>query len=258
MSLTGSLVLLSLAISPTAYLCSQESKRAAAQTPQTARGVQHDDADTARLKKAICDASSRLKLEKEGLKTIYVHNQNSQQSLISGVYFKDATARVESGKETLMAGLDSPNLEALKAHVKKFYPRPRLDVIAFDSRHDHGSVELIAVVSEESVGEAFAAAEKYIATINAVAVNSVLDLEVRSTETLATCKLFVSARQRREVTTNDTTKNLPRGYYTYTVTKNGYKTATGELDLVDDDGTLLDCTMFKEADSNGPSKCQLK
>jgi hypothetical protein len=114
------------------------------------------------------------------------------------------------------------------------------------------------VASEESVAASFAEAERYIARISAVAAESVLDLEVKTTEPRATCQLFAGRTKKREIITTDTTENLPRGLYTYTVTKDGFKTIEGEIDLVDDDGTVLDCVMFKVTDAGGPDKCQLK
>lgn len=257
MPLARILVLLCLAVPPTAYLCSYQSNTAA-QTPQRAVGGQNDDADTARLKKALSDAALRLKSGKEGLRTVYVRNPKSQQGIISGIYVTEAAVQVEAGKEALLLGLDSQNLEALKAHVEKFYPRTRLDVVAIDSRKIHGNIELVAVASEESVAASFAAAERYIAKISAVAAEPVLDLEVKTTEPRATCQLFAGRTKKREVITTDVTKNLARGYYTYTITKEGFKTIQGDLDLVEDDGTVLDCVMYEATDARGPDKCQLK
>lgn len=254
-SLGGSLVLLCLVLSPAAYF-HRSGRAQARKEPQAAAGARSEDADAAQLRSALGAASLRLESGKSGLRTVFVRRLGSQQSVVGGVNDSEVTRVLAEGKETLLQGLDRPNLDGIKAHVERFYPRPELDVVAFDTVRQGSSVELITVVSEESVVRAFAATETYLNKIAAAAVRPTVDLEVTSTERLATCKLFAGLRLKREVTTDDVTRNLARGLYKYTVTKEGYRPAEGDLNLVDDDVTVLECTMHRVTDDNGPSKCR--
>jgi hypothetical protein len=48
--------------------------------------------------------------------------------------------------------------------------------------------------------------------------------------------------------------SLFRGLYSYTVVKPGFKTVTGELDLVND-SRGLECTLHQDVGPDGPTPC---
>jgi hypothetical protein len=239
-------------------LCLAALTTSCQRSPQGNSDAQTEDVDAARVKRAADDASSRLRSGWNGLATVYVRSHDEKLEAITGVYVDDATAQLEAGKQALLSGLEGSGFDALRAHVERFYPRPHFVLVGFEPQPVYEHAELRPVAGKESVYRSFAAAEAYITKIEAVASGPVLDLTVKSTQERSTCKLFAGGRQKREVSTDDTTKNLARGYYTYTVTKGGYKQIEGDLDLVNDDGTLLDCVMYESTDTRGPDKCQFK
>lgn len=62
----------------------------------------------------------------------------------------------------------------------------------------------------------------------------------------------------RDTSTDDTLKQLWRGLYRYNVTKSGYKTIEGGLDLWDDSGSELSCELVGEKSAESATPCKLE
>lgn len=86
-----------------------------------------------------------------------------------------------------------------------------------------------------------------------------LDVVVDSSPAQAAVDLQVgqNAQTHRGTQTNDHLANVWRGVYTAIVTKNGYRTATKTLDLINDSRTHLRCTLAT-SNSNRESTCQVE
>lgn len=85
-----------------------------------------------------------------------------------------------------------------------------------------------------------------------------VDLRVTSVPEGASVSLAtLRTSPARTTATNASLTNVYRGYYRYTVSKNGFKTISGDLNLVDERGTLLRCAMTPAADAGAPVFCSL-
>jgi hypothetical protein len=210
-----------------------------------------NDFPTSKLKQAIKEAKTDLETTRSNLKTQYERKPGSQQSIISGYDAKEVIRGIAKGKTALIESLSGPEFAGYRAHVRKFYPNPKLKSVGYSPEKP--------LVSIQSARESYARAEKYIEKIETSAARPVIDLMINSSPTTAYFEMWVNAESsRRNLTTNNPMKNISRGYYSYRVTKAGYKPIEFELDLIDGDGTEFNCTINKLDDPEGPNPCSLR
>jgi hypothetical protein len=163
---------------------------------------------------------------------------------------------LRDGKRSLNAALGrKKEFAGLVAYVNEFYEIPTHNSLQVVVRTENGQ----PLTSPRSKDAAFENARKVIQNIQKVANESrlVIDLTINSDpEERATYEMWPAQGQLTRTVTNNTLDGVYRGYYQYRVTKSGYKTIEGELNLVDRDGRSLDCTMNKTSDSDGPHPCK--
>jgi len=206
---------------------------------------------TAKLRQALKTAKANLEKTQSGIKTRYEKDPTSRQSIVSGYLFNDVIKAIDKGKTDLIDSLAGEELAGYRAHVKKFYPKPKLEFVGF-------SIER-PLVSVESSNETFRRIERYIEKIDASAASPVIDLMINSTPTTGYFEMWVEGESStRSLTTNNPMKNISRGYYSYRLTKADHKEVKGTLNLIDEDGTELNCIMNKTDDREGPYPCSLR
>jgi hypothetical protein len=161
-----------------------------------------------------------------------------------------------NGKRSLNAALGKKKeFAGLVAYVNEFYKIPTHESLQVRVRTENGQ----PLTSPDSKDAAFENARRVVKNIQKVANESrlVINLTINSDpEERATYEMWPTQGQLTRTVTNNTLDGVYRGYYSYRVTKSGYKTIEGELNLVDRDGRTLDCTMNKTSDSDGPHPCK--
>jgi hypothetical protein len=218
---------------------------------KTAPAQSTDEFPTSRLKQAVKEAKTDLEKKRSDLKTQYEKEPGSQQSILSGYLFQDVISGIDKGKTVLIDSLGGSELAGYRAHVRQFYPKPKLEFVGYSLQKP--------LVTVESANESFARAEKYIGKIEASAASPVIDLMINSTPTTSYFEMWVDGElSGRNLTTNNPMKNIARGYYSYRVTKADHKIIEFKLDLINGDGTELNCTMNKSDDREGPYPCSLR
>jgi hypothetical protein len=120
------------------------------------------------------------------------------------------------------------------------------------------------LVTSESKARAFSKALSFIAGLRSKfggfgAQDSDLsvDLKVTSEPDQALLSL-VAGRENRQTRSNNTMPNVFRGLYEYTIKKNGFKTGAGQINLIDDDGLSIQCTLVKLNDADDSFCKQVK
>jgi len=210
-----------------------------------------NDFPTTKLKQALTAAKANLEKTQSGIKTRYEKDPTSRQSIVSGYLFDDVMKAIDKGRTDLINSLSGEELAGYRAHVKKFYPKAKLEFVGF-------SIER-PLVSVESSNESFRRVERYIEKIDASTASPVIDLMIKSTPATGHFEMWVDGESSgRSLTTNNPMKNISRGYYSYRLTKADYKEVNGTLNLIDDDGTELNCIMNKTDDREGPYPCSLR
>jgi hypothetical protein len=166
---------------------------------------------------------------------------------------------IESNKAQLITDLEGEELAGLRAYVRVKYP-PATELVVFRSP-TFGS-ELVEPYSKEDV---VSKALGFISDTRAKLTNSqrrgkeTINLDCKSEPTEAKFELVAEGGTVREGTSDSTLSNVYRGLYTYKVTKAGYKTIQEHLiDLVNEDGTSLECRLHRDDTTDGPYPCSLR
>jgi hypothetical protein len=148
-------------------------------------------------------------------------------------------------KRQALVELDGPDLEPLRLYVEKRFPTgEQLPV----QRYEWNPGGLVSADSVRSVSSDVTRFYDSLKTLKAIAV----DLKVSSRPTEAA--VTVTAITKKVTATTDSTMNLFRGLYSYTILKPGFKVVTGELDLVND-SRGLDCLLHQDGQPDGPTPC---
>jgi hypothetical protein len=85
-----------------------------------------------------------------------------------------------------------------------------------------------------------------------------VDIDVETKPNGAKVELLRKDGQRERVGFAKTAFRVYRGLYDYRVTLNGYQSLTSELDLVEDPGTRLVCTLARASDQTQFTVCRLE
>jgi hypothetical protein len=179
---------------------------------------------------------------------------------------------IEQGKLSLLDYLDEPAFSGFKAYVDRFYPlannlvtfsiKPeqragRLDLrglrFAFQETQDDKEHVL---ATPGSVDAAIAAVSNFFGKLRANV--KAIDLSVVSEPDEAGVELKTELGKLRTTSTNSKFTNVFRGIYSYSVKKNGYKGIQQELNLIDEEGTILKCKLYLSRERDGPYPCSLK
>ena len=167
-------------------------------------------------------------------------------SVTGTVYdYRHVQSALTDAKRRTLAELHGPDLEPLRLYVEKKFPTgEQLPVQRYEWNRS-------GVVSADSVRAASGDVNRLyesLKTLKGIAV----DLKIASQPTEAS--VTVAAITKRLSATTDSTLSLFRGLYSYTVVKPGFKTVTGELDLVND-SRGLECTLHQDVGPDGPTPC---
>ena len=85
-----------------------------------------------------------------------------------------------------------------------------------------------------------------------------LNMEIVTTPPASRFELFSKGGIGMETTTNDTITNVWRCAYQYRVTKSGYKTIEGSVNLIDQAGNVLECQLQADDSKELALPCRLK
>lgn len=154
---------------------------------------------------------------------------------------------VRKSKDSLVADLAAhEEFGGLQAYVEKNLPVPTVHEL----RDPDSPSGLASQQTKDRI------LKSTLAVLAFVADNSrVIHLQVNSDPSEATC-LMTAYQTERITTTNGPVNSLYPGDYHYTISKAGYKNISYDLHL---DRTIygLNCTFYKDADSDGPHPCQI-
>lgn len=161
--------------------------------------------------------------------------------------------------------LDHPQLIPLRDYVQRFYPNPQsLALPPIEpagrgaGRGGAGAPEADRYVTDEAAGSAIARALGVVSGIHGMSSLAV-DLSVH-TKPAEKAVVTLQARDgtRHSGTSNTKFTGVYRGLYIYTVSKDGMKTITDDVNLVIDSRPLLDCTLAPVNTAGGPYPCNRK
>lgn len=217
---------------------------------------QTQDAELLRIKTALASAESSVKGNFNAIEAIEIKRQGSAQSFISGYDPDEVIGGITEGKRKLIEGLSGDKLAGLRSYVQLFYPVPTKSSLKMVSSTGLGNT----LVVESSKNEVFISSLQFIEKVRNVTSSDrlVINLTVKSDPSTADYDMWPDGGQHRTTSTNSTLDNVYRGYYTYRITKSGYKTIEQPLNLIDSDGRTLDCSLNKDSDSDGPHPCKLQ
>lgn len=167
--------------------------------------------------------------------------------------FDSLETLLNSARKILEEPIQRPQLAGLRAFVSRFYP----DTKEMKSRRVQGiPIDIIETgVAESAVTRARGVAES-IRKMSSV----VVDLSVTTVpQQQAVVKLEPEGGGAGHTGTADTQfKNVYRGLYVYNVSKQGMKTITRSINLVDDSRPILECRLIPESQPDGPYPCNRK
>jgi hypothetical protein len=171
----------------------------------------------------------------------------------------DLIRGIESNKADLIASLAGLELAGLRAYVRVKYPAATNLVVFRSAGADYDLVEPYS--KEDVISQVLA----FISDTRAKLTNPqrkgkvAINLDCKSEPTEARFQLVAEGGTVREGVSDSTLSNVYRGLYTYKVTKAGYKTVQDyAIDLVNEDGTSLECRLHRDDTTDGPYPCSLK
>jgi len=184
---------------------------------------------------------------------------------------------IEQGKLWLLEYLDEPAFAGFKAYVNRFYPLAN-NLVTFpikpDQRVARANLKIMNTTKSQfasqdaqdekehvlatpgSVDAAIAAVTNFFGKLRANV--KAIDLSVVSEPDEAGVELKTELGKLRTTSTNSKFTNVFRGIYSYSVRKNGYKGIQQELNLIDEEGTILKCKLYLSRERDGPYPCSLK
>jgi|GEM_PF-3607720 len=157
-------------------------------------------------------------------------------------------ATITSTKEELLTNLAGDNLAPMRAYVASRFPDEHPKTIQDQTGE---------IVPLPEVEQALGTIRDIIEKVKADAL-TIVDMQITTKPVGARAVLSVDGGSTpRETISNNSIHNLYRGRYNYIVTKVGFKDAVGLLDLVDEPGTILECSMARLAEPES-SQCVQK
>lgn len=180
----------------------------------------------------------------------HLSKTKSSDGRIEGFKIEDVISGVNAGRDQLLRELTGPELSGLRLYVEKRYPSA--SPATLESRES----DVGPLVSAQSEERAFKGALNFISTLRAKfggfgAQDSDLSVNLTVTSEPDEAHIVLKAdSEQRETRTNNPMPNVFRGLYEYTITKGGFKTGRGQINLIDDDGLLIQCKLVGPNDSN--------
>jgi hypothetical protein len=157
----------------------------------------------------------------------------------------------EAARKQLLDQLTSEELAPLRAYVEAGFPDPEKELKILHLRGTN-------LATEKSTQDVF---EKILQILTRLKQLESLMIELRLAVTPgeALIELWPAAlpEQKTPAKAGDLVP-LYRGLYQYRVVKNGYKVIESTLDLVDRDGSTLECRLYLLNDPDGPYPCSFR
>lgn len=225
-------------------------------TPSAFTQVQKDTLLT-RVHETAKSVSEQIQEARKAIR--YFEDDLSELNRCSGYSTADVDRTLDKAKEQVLDGLSGDELAPLRSYVKEFYP-PSISMSPPDSCVISGGYgKAIKVAAKgELVSEAFRRIYSLLDKLSSLKRIAV-DFTVASNPTGASFRITPSAGgQGRFVVTDSTIRNLYRGYYVYEVKKDGFKTVTASLNLVDEEPSKLACSLHRVESSEGPNPCRIE
>lgn len=162
----------------------------------------------------------------------------------------DVKEVAERGKRELLTEFDAKNLSGLKAYVEIYYPA--IELAQLRGQNDQ------VVTTESSAEELFNKISSFLLRLKTIE-RLALGLKLLSTPGGASFEIWpVGNEKARTPAFTNQELTLYRGLYKYRVRKAGFKTVEYTLNLVDQTGNALECTLNRGEDEEGPYPCLLK
>jgi hypothetical protein len=180
----------------------------------------------------------------------------------SGFYnFSSVQDMLTTARQTLEKPLlDRLPLVPLRDYIQRFYPNlaPQAVPPVGPAGGAGGRASSTSFVTEEAATSAVTRARGVTNAIRSMSSLS-LDVSVRTTPAQqAVIKLQARDGTRYSGTSDTDFKGVYRGLYVYTVSKDGMKTITDDLNLVVDSRRVMECTLSAVDMPGGPYPCNRK
>jgi hypothetical protein len=158
-------------------------------------------------------------------------------------------------KSQLISELDQSEFAGMKSYVERFFPSGEFRVGAFSERPTHATYSLLPTTfsylsqrQEPQLGESefngiVQKVEVFLSKL--IANKKAVSLDVTSTPEGASFVLVAEGGANRSNDTNARVTNVFRGLYKFTLSKEGFRTISRELNLVDESGTSIICKIYQ-------------
>lgn len=214
--------------------------------------------DLIRLKQVTAEAEVDLKTSFATVEPKRIKSSDGNKRVIEAYDPRDIIDLTTVQKNKLVAALSGERFAALRAYTEEFYPIPEdpLQVAYNTPPHDRltdsrGKVYFRSLSPYQSESVLFI---RQIASLSEPGQFAV-DVTIDSEPDMADYEMSADGGAPLTTTTKNVLRNVYRGYYTYKLSKPGYKTIEGKLNLVDS-GSELKCTLNKTTDPDGPHACK--
>lgn len=199
------------------------------------------------VRKQVREDSIRLEIKAECV--IVGPPADNQQKEIRGYGKNEVSSLAERTKAGLLNRLSGGDLAGMRSYVSQFFPKAS----------SIPSVPLSGgrLLDVEGVNKYFGDVAYFLYKLESLKIS--LNLAVESKPTRALFRIAATGGgQPRETHTNSAVANLYRGYYVYEIIKDGFKPIKAPLNLVDEEGTTLDCILSPINQPDGPYPCKMK
>lgn len=175
-------------------------------------------------------------------------------SAIEGYNANDVKQVFARNKTELLEGLNNEEFAGIRAYINRYYPSPEsLPTFQVNTKSGSYPSELTytrvsnptTVIQDPII--LVTTVDNSLKTIRAILSTlyknkEAIDFEVTSVPSGATVTLKADGGKSRTADTNSRITNFFRGIYTYSITKEGFKTISREINLMHERGTRLECT----------------
>jgi hypothetical protein len=174
--------------------------------------------------------------------------------IVQGYDAKKVNEAVLRNKSDLIAGLNNEEYAGLRAYVTRYFPLSESPLTLQTTRNSEASLIKIsnmvagyptemqeAIISPTTLDKVVERVMSFYSKLNNN--KKAIDLEISSMPVGATVTLTTAGGKGRTIDTNSRITNIFRGLYNYTIHKEGFKTIKREINLVDERGTKLECSL---------------
>jgi hypothetical protein len=177
-------------------------------------------------------------------------------------------------EQEILSLLAQAKLAALRDYVREKFNEIHLGVRVVENaysqpgwinnvqfaRYDAGSFDTGSIMALEEGEHVYGKIKKILEKLKKVPERITLNLQVVSVPDGANFSIYPQSYPAggRETPTDNTIENLYRGLYRYLIKRDGYLPVEGKLDLVDQEGSLLTCSLVSVRRGKNSLPCLLK